>query len=195
MLVHDLHDWVVKRACQDIKQLIAQCGVDNAPVVSINVSARAFHHGLFEPELLEQVIQAGIPADKLCLEITETSVMERVELVIEKMQMLRRSGVLFSIDDFGTGYSSLAYLKRLPVDSIKIDQAFVRDIGTDPNDAVIVETILAMAHHLGLRAVAEGVEDEPTAQFLRERGCNYFQGWLFGQARPLGEILETCCNT
>ncbi len=194
MLVHDLHAWVVKRACQDIEHLVAECGAEKAPVVSVNVSARAFHHASFEPLLLEQVVHSGIPADKLCLEITETSVMERVETVIEKMHMLRRSGILFSVDDFGTGYSSLAYLKRLPVDSIKIDQAFVRDVGTDSNDAVIVETILAMAMHLGLRAVAEGVEDEETAEFLRARGCQYFQGWLYGRPRPLGEIMDSCCT-
>jgi len=194
MLVHDLHAWVVKRACQDIERLIARCGAEKAPVVSVNVSARAFHHASFEPLLLEQVVHSGIPADKLCLEITETSVMERVETVIEKMHMLRRSGILFSVDDFGTGYSSLAYLKRLPVDSIKIDQAFVRDVGTDSNDAVIVETILAMAMHLGLRAVAEGVEDEATAEFLRARGCQYFQGWLYGRPEPLDEIMDSCCT-
>jgi diguanylate cyclase (GGDEF)-like protein len=189
-LVHEFHDWVVVRVCRDIRRMIEQCGIDALPVVSINVSARTFHHASFEQQLLEQITRAGIPPDRLCLEITETSVMERVETVIDKMLALRQSGILFSIDDFGTGYSSLAYLKRLPVDSLKIDRTFVRDITTDPNDAVIVETILSMADHLGIKVIAEGVENEPTAEFLRERGCGLFQGWLYGKPLPLEEALE-----
>lgn len=194
MLVHDLHEWVVKTVCEDIRRLVECCGVADSPMVSINVSARAFHHASFEPELLEQITRSGIPPNKLCLEITETSVMERVESVIEKMRALRRSGLLFSVDDFGTGYSSLAYLKRLPIDSLKIDKAFVGDVCRDPNDAVIVETILAMARHMGLKAVAEGVEDQQTMEFLRARGCPYFQGWLYGKACPIDEILGDWCE-
>ena len=192
MLVHDLHEWVARRVCRDIRRMLETCGLEGTPTVSINVSARAFHHASFESQLLEYIARSGIPGDRLCLEITETSVMERVEMVIDKMNALRGSGVVFSVDDFGTGYSSLAYLKRLPVDSLKIDQAFVRDVCSDPNDAAIVEAILAMAQHLGLKVVAEGVEDETTAHFLRERGCNLFQGWLYGRPRPLDEVLASC---
>ena len=184
-LGYELHRWVVRQACRDIRRLIEICGVAQVPVVSINVSARAFHAAGFEHELLSHITKAGIPPEKLCLEITETSVMEQVETVIDKMLALRHSGVLFSIDDFGTGYSSLAYLKRLPVDSLKIDREFVSDICTDANDAVIVETILSMAQHLGIKTVAEGVNSEEAADFLRARGCQFFQGWLFGEAAAL----------
>jgi len=193
MLVHELHDWVVRRVCADIRRMIDECGYERVPVVSINVSARAFHHASFEQQLLEQITSAGVPPEKLCLEITETSVMERVEMVIDKMLALRRSGVVFSVDDFGTGYSSLAYLKRLPVASLKIDRAFVRDITSDANDAIIVETILSMARHLKLESIAEGVEDEAAAQFLRERGCDLFQGWLYGRAEPLDQVIAYLC--
>ena len=189
-LVFELHRWVVKCVCRDMKEIGEHFGVERMPVVSINVSARAFHQANFEQNLLDEITQTQISADKLCLEITETSVMKEVDVVISKMQSLRRAGVLFSIDDFGTGYSSLAYLKRLPVDSLKIDQTFVRDITTDSNDAVIVETILAMAEHMGLKVIAEGVENQQAADFLRERGCAAFQGWLYGHPLPLWQVLN-----
>ena len=117
MLVHELHQWVVRRACEDLRRMIDTWGIDRVPLVSINVSARTFHHADFEQQLLEQVARADIPPQRLCLEITENSLMERVDSVMDKMRALRGSGILFSIDHFGTGYSSLFYLKRLPVDS------------------------------------------------------------------------------
>lgn len=189
VLVHDLHAWVLQRACSDLNRLLESYGVESCPTVSINVPAQAFHHARFEGELLQTVEQTGIPAGLLCLEITETSVMERVESVIGKMLSLRQRGILFSVDDFGTGYSSLAYLKRLPVDTLKIDRTFVGQLGSDPSDAAIVEAILAMAARLALKVVAEGVEDGETAAFLRDRGCDFYQGWFFGRAQPLEEIF------
>jgi EAL domain-containing protein (putative c-di-GMP-specific phosphodiesterase class I) len=115
--------------------------------------------------------------------------MDQVEQVIDKMHALKDRGIGFSIDDFGTGYSSLAYLKRLPVDSLKIDRSFVKDILVDANDAIIVQTIIAMAENLGIESVAQGVESDEVLAFLKEKGCRYFQGWLFGRPEPLEHLL------
>jgi EAL domain-containing protein (putative c-di-GMP-specific phosphodiesterase class I) len=162
----------------------------DCPVVSLNLSPKEFRRPTFEQRLRFAVMQSGVAPELLCLEITESAAMVQVESVIERMRGLRELGIGFAIDDFGTGHSSLAYLKRLPVDSLKIDRSFVRDILVDPNDAVIVETIIAMAGHLGLKAVAEGVETEEVRAELAALGCRYFQGWLFGRAQPLAELLK-----
>jgi EAL domain-containing protein (putative c-di-GMP-specific phosphodiesterase class I) len=112
-------------------------------------------------------------------------VLKNVEDTIQRMYELKMLGVSFSMDDFGTGYSSLQYLKRLPLDEIKIDQSFVRDITTDPNDAAIVQTVIAMTEAMGLNVLAEGVETEAQLEFLDLRGCHAFQGYLFSKPVPL----------
>jgi EAL domain-containing protein (putative c-di-GMP-specific phosphodiesterase class I) len=109
---------------------------------------------------------------------------------VDKMEYLRRRGVSFSIDDFGTGYSSMAYLKRLPLDTLKIDRSFVQDVLKDSNDATIVKTIASMAGMLGLNVIAEGVEDEQTLAFLKQNQCTCFQGYLFGQPMPFEDFIE-----
>jgi EAL domain-containing protein (putative c-di-GMP-specific phosphodiesterase class I) len=119
------------------------------------------------------------------LELTEGVVISDVEDTCSKMAALKRIGVCLSIDDFGTGYSSLSYLKRLPLDELKIDQSFVRDIISDANDAAIVETIVAMAGHLGLEVIAEGVESAEVLACLRQKGCRAFQGYYFGRPGPV----------
>jgi len=126
--------------------------------VSVNVSARQFHHAGFVEQVLGVLEQTGAPAQRLKLELTESLLITNVEDVVTKMGALKARGVCFSLDDFGTGYSSLAYLKRLPLDQLKIDQSFVRDVLTDPNDATIACTIITLARSLGLDVVAEGVE-------------------------------------
>jgi EAL domain-containing protein (putative c-di-GMP-specific phosphodiesterase class I) len=124
------------------------------------------------------------------LEITEGMVIDNIDELIAKMNRLSKLGVHFSIDDFGTGYSSLAYLKRLPIDELKIDKTFVQDAPTDPDDGALVETILSIAQHLHLKVVAEGVETQAQADFLNARAVVIHQGYLYGRPEPAEGFLE-----
>ncbi|MDD2609704.1 MAG: EAL domain-containing protein [Giesbergeria sp.] len=149
--------------------------------VAVNVSARQFRQPSFVSEVLETLKQTGANPQRLKIELTESMLLGDLDATIARMEQLKRQGVGFALDDFGTGYSSLSYLKRLPLDQVKIDQSFVRDVLTDPNDAAIVRTILALAQSLDLVAVAEGVETTGQMGFLRLHGCEQFQGYLFGR--------------
>jgi len=158
------------------------------------VSARQFRHADFAREVLAALHACGANPRRLMLELTESMLLGNVEDAIARMAQLKREGIGFALDDFGTGYSSLSFLKRLPLDQIKIDQSFVRDVLSDPNDAAIVRTILALAQSLDLQVVAEGVETTGQLGFLRLHGCGGFQGYLFGRPAPLeawDELLYT----
>ena len=142
-------------------------------------------------ESTTQIIkETGVNPEYLVFELTEGIVIENIEDTINKMNSLKNMGIRISIDDFGTGYSSLAYLKQLPIDQLKINNEFVRDINTDPNDAIIVDTIISMAKHLGLDVVAEGVETDSQLQFLDEKGCQIFQGYYFSVPLPKGKFIN-----
>ena len=147
--------------------------------IAVNISPLQFRQADFIETVTKILEQTNGKPDALMVEVTEGIVIERIDDTIEKMKALKDMGITISIDDFGTGYSSLAYLKQLPLDQLKICNEFVRDIATDPNDAVIVETIISMASHLGLEVVAEGVETQAQITFLRDRGCLVFQGYHF----------------
>ena len=179
--------WVLQAACRQLLAWSAHAAT-RALTLSVNVSARQFRRPDFAEQVLQTVREIGADPQRLKLELTESVLLNDVEDAIGKMSQLRDAGVRFALDDFGTGYSSLAYLKRLPLDQLKIDQTFVRDVLTDPNDAAIVRTILALARSLDLVAVAEGVESQGQLQFLREQGCSVFQGYLFGRPRPIEEL-------
>ena len=156
--------------------------------IAVNVSARQFRHPDFSNHILNLLRVSGANPYRLKLELTESLLLTDFEEAIQKMSELRSIGVSFSLDDFGTGYSSLAYLKRLPLDQLKIDQSFVRDVLTDPNDAAIARTILSLAKSLDLGVVAEGVETAGQRDFLLREGCKAFQGYFFGRPVPVEQL-------
>jgi len=188
-LILALGRWVLDAACRQLAQWAGQPGLRELSV-SVNVSARQFRQSGFAQEVLAAVQASGARPERLRLELTESLMLSDIEESIAKMAYLRAQGVSFSLDDFGTGYSSLSYLKRLPLDQLKIDRTFVRDVLSDPNDAAIVRTILALAQSLDLGVVAEGVETDSQLEFLRQHGCPAFQGYLFGRPVPAA-LLES----
>ncbi len=185
-LIFAIGEWVLNTACQQMKDWERRGIIIDH--IAVNVSAKQFH----QPEFIGQVACAlnasGLSAKRLMLELTEGVVIENISDTIAKMLTLTEMGISISIDDFGTGYSSLSYLKQLPLTQLKIDRSFVKDIATDPNDAVIVETIIEMAHNLGLSVVAEGVENEEQVSFLKQKSCSHFQGYYFDRPVPAAEI-------
>ncbi len=191
-LIVPLGEWVMNAACRQQVQWLEQ-GLP--PVrVSVNLSGRQ----LMRHDLVKMVKgaldQTGIDPQFLELELTESMIMEHVKETIETLHALRNMGVQLSIDDFGTGYSSMAYLKRFPINKLKIDQSFVRDLATDPDDAAIVSATLAMGHNLNLTVNAEGVESEQQLAFLKAHGCDEIQGYFFCRPVPaaeLGELLRS----
>ena len=178
---------VMRMACDQLALWAAQTRTAGWSV-AVNVSAHEFRHPHFVSQVLETLRESGASPGRLKLELTESLMLHDVEDSILKMQALRTLGVGFSLDDFGTGYSLLGYFKCLPLDQLKIDQSFVRDVLTDPNDAAIACTIITLASSLGLDVVAEGVETEGQRAFLLRNGCRQFQGYLFGRPVPV-ELL------
>jgi diguanylate cyclase (GGDEF)-like protein/PAS domain S-box-containing protein len=179
--------WALRTSCAQLK-LWHQDIATRDLTLAVNVSAKQFRKKDFVDQVRRVLVETGAKPSHLKLELTESTVLENVEDTIAKMRELKLLGISFSMDDFGTGYSSLQYLKRLPLDQIKIDQSFVRDIATDPNDAAIVQTIIAMTEALGLNVIAEGVETKEQQEFLDLRGCHAFQGYLFGKPMPINEF-------
>jgi EAL domain-containing protein (putative c-di-GMP-specific phosphodiesterase class I) len=155
---------------------------------------KQFRQPQFYQKIAAILAEHEIAKPRLTLEITEGSLNEDIDEIIAKLQALQNLGIDISIDDFGTGYSSLACLKLLPLNQLKIDQGFVRDITTDSNDSVIVETIIVMAKHLGLSVIAEGVETAEQVQFLRDRNCNGYQGYFFSKPLEVAEFTRQFIN-
>ena len=184
MLFRSIGQWVLETACQQIKAWENNLLTQHLQL-AVNVSARQF----FQPDFVEQVLQVihqtKINPDKLKLELTESLVLDDITDTINKMHQLQKVGVRFSMDDFGTGQSSLAYLTQLPLDQLKIDQSFIRNISVKTSDAVIVQTIIGMGNNLGMEIIAEGVETEAQRAFLQAHGCPVFQGNLFSKPVPL----------
>ncbi|MDD3355096.1 EAL domain-containing protein [Zoogloea sp.] len=186
-LILPLGIWVLRAACQQLQRWSTDARTQEL-CLAINVSARQFRHPNFVSQVQFALASSGAPASRLKLELTESLVLDDVDDTIRKMRALRTVGVHFSMDDFGTGYSSLAYLTRLPLDQLKIDQSFVRKLPGSPGDAAVVQTIISLTHGLNLRVIAEGVETEAQRRFLERCGCNHWQGYLFSTPEPLAEF-------
>jgi diguanylate cyclase (GGDEF)-like protein/PAS domain S-box-containing protein len=186
-LILPLGHWVLEEVCAQLAAW-AQNPRTARLSVAVNVSARQFRHPDFVDQVLAILDHTGANPHMLKLELTESMLVVNVEEIIAKMTVLKTHGVSFSLDDFGTGFSSLSYLKRLPLDQLKIDQSFVRDVFTDVDDGAIAQAIIALSQTLGLSVIAEGVETEEQRDFLERLGCQAYQGYLFGRPVPLAEF-------
>jgi len=185
-LIAPIGEWALRRACTQARRWQTQ-GYPQLQV-SVNCSAQQFRLEGLVDTVARTLQQTGLPASSLELELTESIIVEHTEHVMARFKALDEMGVKLSIDDFGTGYSSLGYLKRFPIHELKIDQSFVRDVSTDPDDAAIVSAIITMAHGLGLRVVAEGVETAEQLAFLKKVDCDWAQGYYFCRPLPAEEI-------
>lgn len=178
-LIVSIGEWVLREACRQFvlwrSENLSQIHIDR---IAVNVSAIQFRQSNFVDNVIRIVAETGIVPSMLELELTESTVIDKIDIVIDKMNRLRAAGINISMDDFGTGYSSLAYLKKLPFTTLKIDRSFVRDIMSDEDDAALIETILSMASIFKFEVIAEGVETIEQFKFLEDHGCQYFQGYL-----------------
>ncbi len=191
-LILPIGQWVLDTACAQIKAW-QQNTLTRDLILAVNVSARQFRQADFVHKVQATLQHYDINPGQLKLELTESMIVNDIEAIIATMNELKKIGVRFSLDDFGTGYSSLQYLKRLPLDQLKIDRSFVRDIATDNSDKAIVSTIIVMAQSLGLDVIAEGVETQEQLQFLFDSGCSHYQGFMFGKPVAI-EPFEALLN-
>jgi EAL domain-containing protein (putative c-di-GMP-specific phosphodiesterase class I) len=195
LLILPLGEWVLSTACNQLATWQVQPDMADL-TLSVNVSAEQFR----QPDYVEQVHSImerhGVRPNRLKLELTESLLVLDMEDIVQKMESLKRLGVGFSLDDFGTGYSSLNYLKRLPLDQLKIDKSFVHDVLTDHNDASIARMIITLGNSLGFAVIAEGVETQEQCAFLMQNDCHLFQGYLFSKPVPLEQFtayfLKSC---
>jgi diguanylate cyclase (GGDEF)-like protein len=186
-LILPIGKWVLETACVQLKAW-QQDALTRDLTLAVNVSAKQFRQADFVAQVRSAVQRNAIDPKLLKLELTESLLQENIEETIATMNALNEIGVQFALDDFGTGYSSLQYLKRLPLDQIKIDKSFVRDIATNGSDIAVVRATIAMTRSLALDIIAEGVETEEQRQLLLENGCSYYQGFLFGLPVPIEEF-------
>ncbi len=185
-LIGDIGAWVLAEACRQGKAWLDE-GLPPL-TLAVNVSPRQFRHADLAAQVMQTLIETGLPAEQLELELTEGALMEREQEALGVLQRLRAIGVGVAIDDFGTGYSSLAYLKRFPLDVLKIDRSFIADIPNDPDDMEIAAAVIAMGHSLGIRVLAEGVETVDQLAFLRFKHCDRYQGFLCSRPVPPNEF-------
>ncbi len=186
-LILPIGQWVLEEACSQLRRW-SEAPATRELQLAVNVSARQFRQADFVEQVRQTLRESGASPQRLKLELTESLVLVNLEDTLAKMQAIRALGVRFAIDDFGTGQSSLAYLTRLTLDQLKIDQAFVASMLTSHTDAVIVQTVIGMAHSLGLDVIAEGVETAAQVDFLQSSGCHAYQGYLFGKPMPIGQF-------
>ena len=191
-LIAPIGEWVLRRACRQNRAWQA-AGLISAPI-SVNLSVRQFSTGNIFQEVADALRDADLHASRLELEITESMLVQDVKKALSILRELKGMGVRIAIDDFGTGFSSLSYLKRFPLDRLKIDQSFVSDLENSRDDQAIALATITLGHSLGLTVIAEGVETEGQLKILRSLGCNDAQGYLFAKPMPVDE-LETFLRT
>jgi diguanylate cyclase (GGDEF)-like protein/PAS domain S-box-containing protein len=187
-LVISVGEWVLRSACAHLRTL--QQSSHQPIAISVNLSPMQFRHKDLVGMIRSVLDETGIDARWLELEITESSVMEEPEQALTTLQQLFSMGIRLAVDDFGTGYSSLGYLKKFPLNLLKIDRSFVADIAVDQDDAAIVDSIIAMAHRLNLEVVAEGIERQNQLDFLRQHECDVGQGFLYARPMPFQQLME-----
>jgi EAL domain-containing protein (putative c-di-GMP-specific phosphodiesterase class I) len=194
-MILEVGNWILEEACKSGSALLGKGLIGSEDFsLCVNISPRQFRQTDFVERVERCLLTYELPNRMLKLEITEGIVIQNLDDTIAKMLQLKRMGISFAMDDFGTGYSSLTYLKRLPVDALKIDQSFVRDATSDPNDAEIVRAIVAMAASLNLAIIAEGVEKQEQLDFLSQLDCHFYQGFLFSEPLTL-EGFEALLRT
>ena len=187
-LIESIGDWVLRAACEQ-NRLWRESDLKPGRI-GVNLSARQFRHADLALRVVQLLKETGLDPEHLELELTESMLMEDVDAAIATMTCLKNYGVSIALDDFGTGYSCLSYLKRFPIDTLKIDQSFVREITSDPASAAIADAIIAMAQRLGLDVIAEGVETPEQCRLLRESGCRLMQGYLFARPVPAEDLTK-----
>jgi EAL domain-containing protein (putative c-di-GMP-specific phosphodiesterase class I) len=192
-LIHPLGAWVMHEACRQVKQWQTQLPGCAELIVAVNVSGRQFARPEMRTELVAALAATGLEARCLRLEITETTIMENGDPALAELNALRDMGIRFHLDDFGTGYSSLGYLHRMPIEALKIDRSFVATLGGDRMGTSIVQAIVALAHSLGMKVIAEGVENPAQADFLRNLKCDFAQGYYFGRPLTAEQFEQLAC--
>ena len=189
-LIVPLGEWVLRTACRTAKAWL-DAGIEFG-VMAVNISPQQFRQRNF-PQRVELILaETGLPPQYLELEITESTIMETAEVAVAMLMRLKNLGLSLSVDDFGTGYSSLAYLKRFPIERLKIDRSFISDLENDPSDAAIATAVIALAHSLALKVVAEGVETQWQSDFLQGLGCDSVQGYFYSRPAPADAAAEFC---
>jgi EAL domain-containing protein (putative c-di-GMP-specific phosphodiesterase class I) len=186
--IHELGAWALEAACRAV--VAAEGSLPDGYRVAVNLAAPEFLHQNMVERVLGVLERTGASGTSLRLEITEATIVHDLDFAVERMHELRGHGVEFSIDDFGTGFSSLTYLRRMPIDEVKIDQSYVRNLRSDPADLAIVQAVLTMCATLGIRVVAEGVESVEDVRELAEHGCEYFQGFHFARPQAIRSSLS-----
>ncbi|HEX6177277.1 MAG TPA: GGDEF domain-containing phosphodiesterase, partial [Thermoanaerobaculia bacterium] len=187
-LIVPIGEWVVRTACKQLRSWEKR--LEKPLIMAVNLSARQFQHPEIVESIREAIAESGVDPASIEIEITESSAMQNVDHAVFTLRELKAIGVQIAMDDFGTGYSSLNYLKRFPIDLLKLDQTFVREVMTDERDAAIVGAVIVMAHRLGLKVIAEGVETEEQLAYLRREGCDFIQGYLYSRPLPAAQFEE-----
>ena len=187
-MIVEIGAWVIDQACAELARLRAAFRGATDICMSVNVSARQLRSDTLMDTIAQALLRHRVPPEALCLELTESILMENLELVSGQLDAIRECGTRISIDDFGTGYSSLAYLSKLSVDELKIDRSFVKELGEDQSAASLIQAVVFIASSLGITSVAEGVETPEQAQLVGELGCTEVQGFLFARPLPPGEL-------